>query len=59
MAKAIIMDTEHIPTDIAQLYSIVTVSCNSEWQETFSLMPPTKENIKKNKISVISTLGAS
>jgi len=59
MSKAMIMDAEYIPTDIAQLYAEIMVTCNSQRQKTFSLVAPNEENIKKNKISVISTLGAT
>lgn len=59
MSNALIVDMEDVPTDVVQIYSDITVSSKSGWQETFELVPPYEENIKKNKISVISTLGAS
>jgi len=59
MSKAIVLNHSNFPTDIVQMYSTITLTCNTSWQEKFQLVPPSKENIKKNKISVISTLGAS
>ncbi len=59
MSKALVIDMDDVPADVAQLYSSITVNCNSTWNETFQLVPPYEENIKKDKISVISTLGAS
>lgn len=59
MSKAIILKAEQMPSDVVQLYSTITVTCNSQWQEEFTLVAPSEENIKKNKTSVMSTLGAS
>lgn len=59
MSNAMVFDNEDIPTDIVQIYSEVSMSSKSGWVEKFCLVPPYEENIKKNKISVISTLGAS
>jgi len=59
MLVAIVVDEQHVPSDIVQLYAATTVVCNARWRETFQLVPPSEENIKKNKISVVSTLGAS
>lgn len=59
MSNAMVFDSDDIPSDIVQIYTEVSVSSKSGWIETFCLVPPYEENIKKNKISVISTLGAS
>ncbi|MFD0799171.1 GreA/GreB family elongation factor [Maribacter chungangensis] len=59
MSEAMIVDEEHVPSDVARLYSSITVTCNSQWQEMFILVAPSEENIRRNKTSVMSTLGAS
>ena len=59
MSKAIILKADQMPSDVVQLYSTVTVTCNSQWQEEFTLVAPSEENIKKKQTSVMSTLGAS
>ena len=59
MSEALIVDRDDIPTDIVQIYSTVTLSSTCGWHETLQLVPPYEENIKNDKISVISTLGAS
>lgn len=59
MSNALIFDTGDVPTDVVQIHSDITVSTKSGWQETFQLVPPHEEDIKKNKISVVSSLGAS
>ena len=58
MSDAMILDSDDVPSDVIQLHSKVTVTCESRWQETFRLVPPAKENIKNNRISVVSSLGA-
>lgn len=59
MSNALIFDADTIPSDEVQLYSEIVVTCSSGWQETFELVSPEEENIKKQKVSVMSTLGAS
>lgn len=59
MLNAMVFDSNDIPSDIIQIYTTVSVSSRSGWTETFRLVPPYEENIKSNKVSVISILGAS
>jgi len=59
MSNALLLDTENLPEDIIHIYSKITVSCESTWSETFQIVPPEEEDIRKDKISVINTLGAS
>ncbi|MDC6390449.1 GreA/GreB family elongation factor [Maribacter sp. PR1] len=59
MNNSMILELDHVPADIAQLYAKITVKCKSKWQKPFQIVPPSEENIKRNKISVLSSLGAS
>jgi regulator of nucleoside diphosphate kinase len=59
MSNALILNNEDMPEDIVQIYSTIAVTATSGWCETFGLVPPFEENVRKGKISVISTLGAS
>mgnify|MGYP003638130891 FL=1 len=59
MNNSIILEEEYLPADIIQLYSKIIVKCGSKWQETFQIVGPSEENLKRNKISTISSLGAS
>ncbi|MEZ2416194.1 GreA/GreB family elongation factor [Muriicola sp. E247] len=59
MSNAMVFDSDEVPNDIVQIYTEVSVSSKSGWVETFCLVPPYEENFKKNRISVISSLGAS
>lgn len=57
--NAIVVDVDQIPSDIVRLYSMITVRYSSGWQETFQLVPPGEVDHTENKISVVSSLGAS
>tara|TARA_R110002167_G_scaffold134051_17_gene319442 strand:+ start:8941 stop:9402 length:462 start_codon:yes stop_codon:yes gene_type:complete len=59
MSKAMVFESDDIPSDIVQIYSNVTVTCGSGWSETFQLVPPYEVDIENDKISVIGALGAS
>ncbi len=59
MKEAIIFDMDEIPSGIVQMYSNITARCTSGWEDTFQLVAPCEENLKKNRISIISSLGAS
>ncbi|TLP82337.1 GreA/GreB family elongation factor [Maribacter sp. ACAM166] len=59
MSNALIYDLEDMPDDIIRMYSYVTLSYESGWSENFQLVPPYENDIKNDKISVQSTLGAS
>lgn len=58
MLRCQLVETDEIPPDVVQIYSTVTVRSKSGWEETFDLVPPYEQNIKNDKISVISSLGA-
>jgi regulator of nucleoside diphosphate kinase len=58
MLDASVVETNKIPNDVVQIYSTVSVRSRSGWEETFDLVPPYEQNIKNDKISVISSLGA-
>ena len=59
MSEAIIFNTDEMSADIVQIYSYITVRYASGWQDRFQVVEPCKENVKRNKVSVISSLGAS
>lgn len=59
MADAIVFNLTDMPKDVIRLYSWVTVSSGSGWRETFQLALPLGKDIKKDQISVHSSLGAT
>ncbi|TDS17112.1 GreA/GreB family transcription elongation factor [Maribacter caenipelagi] len=59
MTIAMCLNDEDIPFDIITINAIIKVSGASGIRQTFQIVPPDEVDIKKNKISVISSLGAS
>lgn len=59
MDAALVVVLDKVPTDVVTLDSTVTVVSNTKQSATFTLVAPSKENIKNRKISVVSSLGAS
>lgn len=59
MADAIVLHLADMPIDVIRLYSWATVSSGSGWRETFQLMLPLEEDVKRGMISVHSSLGAT
>ena len=59
MEDASFLDFEDMPEDIVRLYSWVTVASASEWRQTFLMVLPYEMDIKRNRLSVQSALGAS
>lgn len=59
MADAIVLHLSDMPKDVIRLYSWATVSSGSGWRETFQLVLPLEEDIKRDMISVHSSLGAT
>lgn len=59
MTIAMRLDAEDIPFDIITINSFIKVSGASGIRQTFQIVSPNEVDIKQNKISVISSLGAS
>ena len=59
MLRAIIIDSENMPEDVVQINATVTVRFGTDHIKNLWLVPPKEADLKKDKISVISTLGAS
>ncbi|WP_324028164.1 GreA/GreB family elongation factor [Maribacter sp. BPC-D8] len=59
MTIAMRLNAEDIPFDIITINSFIKVSGASGIRQTFQIVAPNEVDIKQNKISVISSLGAS
>lgn len=59
MTIAMCLNAEDIPFDIITLNSIIKVNGASGIRQSFQIVSPNEVDIKQNKISVISSLGAS
>ncbi|WP_421802075.1 GreA/GreB family elongation factor [Flagellimonas sp.] len=57
--KALVEDEWDIPDDVVRLNSKVTVEFMKGSRQSFQLVASTRDDLKKNMVSVVSTLGAS
>lgn len=57
ISEDMVIDAEHIPTDVVRLHLTITVTGKPQWQETFILITPSEKEIKRNKTYVKSILG--
>jgi regulator of nucleoside diphosphate kinase len=59
MSTAMIFETEDIPFDIIKMNSIVNVIGAFGIRQSFQIVAPNEIDVKQNKISVLSSLGAT
>jgi len=59
MSTAMVLNNSDIPFDIITLNSTIKVTGASGIRQTFQIVSPEKNDVKQNKISAISSLGAS
>ncbi|MER3319536.1 MAG: GreA/GreB family elongation factor [Allomuricauda sp.] len=57
--NALVEDEWDMPDDVVRLNSKVTVEFMKGSRQSFQLVASTRDDLKKNMISVVSTLGAS
>jgi len=57
--KALVQDEKDIPDDVVRLNSRVTLEFMHGLRQTLQVVPSTREDLKENMISVVSTLGAN
>ena len=54
-----IYDEEAIPKDVVRLNSLVTIDSKTDGLKKFQLVLPTESDIKQDKISILTALGAA
>jgi len=60
LKNAMIVDEEDMPKDVIRFNSIVKVSsAENKWEKTLQLVTPTERNVKLNKISILTPMGAA
>jgi len=59
LKTAHIVDEEDMPNDIVRLNSIVTVQSGDNWEKTIQIVQPSDKDIKNNKISILTPIGAA
>ncbi|MEO9893166.1 GreA/GreB family elongation factor [Aurantibacter sp.] len=59
MELALIQNEEDMPIDIIRFNSTVTIASEDGWNRTFKLVMPTDSDVRNNKISILTPMGAA
>ncbi|PHN95594.1 transcription elongation factor GreAB [Maribacter sp. 6B07] len=59
LETAIILDANDMHEDVIRLNTMVTIVSDSGWNKKFKLVMPTDSDIKHNKISILTPMGAA
>jgi regulator of nucleoside diphosphate kinase len=60
LKNAMIVDEEDMPKDVIRFNSIIKVSSTeNKWEKTIQLVTPTERNVKLDKISILTPMGAA
>jgi regulator of nucleoside diphosphate kinase len=59
LESAQICDEADMPKDIIRFNSIITIVSKNGWQKTFRLVMPTDSDVKNNRISILTPMGAA
>ncbi|WP_139957982.1 GreA/GreB family elongation factor [Flavicella sediminum] len=59
MKTAHVLDEEEVPMDVVRLNTKVTVTSNNGWERTMQVVIPKDKDLKQNKISILTPMGAA
>jgi regulator of nucleoside diphosphate kinase len=59
LKTAHILDEEEMPDDVVRLNSTVKVKSGSDWEKTLQIVQPSEKDMKSNKISILTPMGAA
>ena len=59
LETAWIVDNSEMPEDVVRFNSIIDIGSKGGWYKTFQLVLPTESDIKKDKISILTPMGAA
>lgn len=59
LETAIILDASEMYNDVIRFNTHVTISSKNGWYKKFKLVMPTDSDIKNNKISILTPMGAA
>ncbi|MCK0132329.1 GreA/GreB family elongation factor [Flavobacteriaceae bacterium F08102] len=59
LESATILDHDKMPSDVVRINSSVTVVSAQGWEKTFTLVLPKHSDVKKDKISILTPMGAA
>ena len=59
LESAKIVEDVKMPADVVRFNSVITIGSKEGWHKTFQLVLPTESNIKEDKISITTPMGAA
>ncbi|SEK97634.1 regulator of nucleoside diphosphate kinase [Maribacter orientalis] len=59
LESAKIVEDAKMPADVVRFNSVITIGSKEGWHKTFQLVLPTESNIKEDKISITTPMGAA
>lgn len=59
LKDAHITDQDEMPFDIIRFNSMITVESNKGWSKSLQIVIPIEKDMKQDKISILTTLGAA
>lgn len=59
LETANIMDDAEMPYDLVRFNSVVTIGSKKGWKRTFQVVLPKESNVKEDKISISTPMGAA
>lgn len=59
LESAQIVDDDEMPDDVVRFNSVITIGSKDGWQRRFKLVLPTESNIKEDRVSITTPMGAA
>ena len=59
LESAKILDENEMPGDVIRFNSIIEIVSDKGWEKSFQLVMPTESDVRNNKISILTPMGAA
>lgn len=59
LESALVLEDVKMPDDVVRFNSVITIGSKEGWHKTFQLVLPNESNIKEDKISITTPMGAA
>lgn len=59
LESALLFDEADMPEDVIRFNSTITITSKNDWHRKFKLVMPNDSDVKNNKISILTPMGAA
>lgn len=59
LESAVFFDEADMPEDVIRFNSTITITSKTDWQRRFKLVMPNDSDVRNNKISILTPMGAA